>query len=113
LVAISPQKVEISKTLAEERHLTFDVLFDEGNKVATQFGLVYPYPDYLIATYQEMGTLLPDYNGDESWSLPIPARFIVQSDGVIYWAEANAEYTVRPEPEETLALLRQLIETKK
>ena len=60
-----------------------------------------------------MGTLLPAYNGDESWVLPIPARFIVDTDGLIVWSETNADYTIRPEPTETVALVQQLVETKK
>jgi peroxiredoxin len=102
-----------NQALAEERRLTFEVLFDEGNRVAAAFGLTFPFPDYLIQTYQEMGTLLPAYNGDESWVLPIPARFIVDTDGLIYWSEANTDYTIRPEPAQTVALVQQLVETKK
>lgn len=101
--------VEFNRALAEERRLPFAVLFDEGNQVAAQFGLVFRYPDYLIQTYQNMGTLLPQYNGDDSWTLPIPARFIINTSGIITWSEANADYTIRPEPEATLALVQQLI----
>ncbi len=108
-MAISPQIIEFSQALVEERRLTFDVLFDEGNQVATQLGLVFHYPDYLIQTYQDMGTLLPHYNGDDSWTLPIPARFIVSTRGLITWSEANADYTIRPEPTETLALVHQMV----
>jgi hypothetical protein len=43
--------------------------------------------------------------GDDSWTLPIPARLIICTDGVIRYAEINPDYTERPEPEDTLSAL--------
>ena len=40
--------------------------------------------------------------------LPMPARFAIDRDGVIRWAEADPDYTTRPEPEDTVAALRAL-----
>jgi peroxiredoxin len=48
---------------------------------------------------------LPLANGDDSWELPIPATFVVNQDGTISSADANPDYTVRPEPLEILARL--------
>ena len=45
---------------------------------------------------------LTRFNGDESWELPIPASFIVGTDGIIAYASADPDYTRRPEPEELL-----------
>jgi peroxiredoxin len=45
-------------------------------------------------------------HGDDSWTLPLPARFIIDPDGIIGDAEISADYTVRPEPEHTLEKLK-------
>ncbi|MFD0962433.1 hypothetical protein [Pseudofulvibacter geojedonensis] len=42
---------------------------------------------------------LPNYNGDDSWTLPIPARFIIGTDGVIKYVEYSIDYTKRPNPD--------------
>ncbi len=109
LVAVSPSTPDNARAIAEKAGLSIDILVDPGNAYAQQLGLVFALPERLREVYD--GTLkinLPKHNGDESWTLPIPARYLVDPGGVIRYAEADADYTVRPEPEETLAALRAL-----
>ena len=49
-----------------------------------------------------------EYNGDDSWRLPIPGRFVVDSDRFIRYAEADPDYMIRPEPEDTLEFVRRM-----
>jgi peroxiredoxin len=51
---------------------------------------------------------LPAGNGDDSWTLPLAARYVIDSEGVIRYARTDPDYTRRPEPEETLEALRKL-----
>ena len=45
---------------------------------------------------------------DDSWTLPMPARFVIGQDGSICYAEVNPDYTRRPDPEELLPVLERL-----
>ena len=54
------------------------------------------------------GIDLPRYNGDDSWTLPLAARFIIDRESVIRYAETDADYTLRPEPEHTLEALKSI-----
>jgi peroxiredoxin len=47
-------------------------------------------------------------NGDASWTLPMPARFVIGRDGKILYAEVNPDYTRRPDPEELIPALQKL-----
>lgn len=95
--------------MQNKHKLTFDLLTDKGNKVAEQFGLVYKMPDYLREIFLEVfNTDLERFNGDDSWTLPIPARFIIDQDAAILSVEADPDYTVRPEPERIVELLRNM-----
>jgi len=105
LVAISPQTVQQSFFMVDQHKLRFPLLSDSGNGVARQFGLVYRVPDDQQAIYRRSFVNLPFANGDDSWELPIPATFVLDRDGTILHASADADYTVRPEPGE---ILRQL-----
>jgi peroxiredoxin len=49
---------------------------------------------------------LPFTNGDESWELPIPATYILDSDGTVLYASADEDYTERPEPDHIVAALQ-------
>jgi peroxiredoxin len=51
---------------------------------------------------------LPKYNGDDSWTLPMPARFIVDQRGVIQEADVNLDHSVRPEPATAVEALKKL-----
>ena len=107
LVAISPQSPANGRKSARQNKLSFPILSDQGNQVAAAFGLQYHLPDYLIELYKQLGNDLPLVNGDPSWILPIPARYVIGQDGVIRYANVSADYTQRPEPEDMLPALRQ------
>ncbi|MEP6622269.1 MAG: peroxiredoxin-like family protein [bacterium] len=111
LVAITPQTAPNSRKSIAEHKLTFPILSDPGNTVADQYGLRYRLPLYLIDVYRQFGIDLPTINGDESWTLPIPARFIVDPQGQIRYAESNPDYTRRPEPADVVEALERLKHT--
>ena len=106
LVAIGPQTERQSDFMVGHHGLPFPVLSDPGNKVAEQFGLVYPLPEYHRAYYRSIMVNLPFVNGDDTWRLPLPATYVVGRDGRIAYSQAHADYRVRPEPEEALNLLK-------
>jgi peroxiredoxin len=106
VVAVSPQLEAYSRYSVEKNNLHFDILIDAGNGVARQFGLVFPVPEELRRVYTEMKIDLPRYNGDDSWELPMPARFVIEPSGIISYADFDPDYTTRPDPEETLHALR-------
>ena len=106
LVAISPQTPVNSRKSVRQNTLTFPILSDPHNDVAAAFGLRFALPDYLVELYRGFKNDLPSFNGDDSWTLPMPGRFVIGQDGVILYAEVNPDYTRRPEPESMLPALR-------
>lgn len=105
LVAIGPQAERQSDFMVGHHGLSFPVLSDPGNKISEQFGLVYTVPDYLRAYYKSILVNIPFVNGDESWRLPLPATYVISRDSRVLYAEAHADFRVRPEPEDILAVL--------
>ena len=76
--------------------------------MAAHFGLRFALPDYLREMYRTFPLDLEKFNGEATWTLPIPARFVVDQHGIIRAAESDPDYTTRPEPEDTLEALRAL-----
>lgn len=105
VVAVSPQTQPNSRKSARQNQLTFPILSDVDGEVAAEFGLRFKLPDYLIALYQSLKNDLPAFNADPSWTLPMPARYVIRPDGVIAYAEVNPDYTQRPDPSELLPIL--------
>jgi len=89
-------------------NLSFPVLSDVQNKVARQFGIVFRLPQDLARIYKSLNMDLEKFNGDDSWELPMPARYVIDGRNVIRSAVVNFDYTYRPEPLETLRLLQDL-----
>ena len=87
-------------------NLTFDMLTDLHQKTAEQFRLVFTLPDYLRDLYKSFGNALDRFHDEPEFRLPIPARYVVDKQGIILAADLNADYTIRPEPSETLRQLR-------
>ncbi len=105
-MVISPQLPAISKEMRAQMKLGFDLLFDAGNAVAEAYGIAMQLPPDLIAIYAARGIDLPTFDGDASWRLPVPARVVLAKGGTVLGIEADPDYTRRPEPSETLAVLR-------
>jgi peroxiredoxin len=109
LVAISPQLQEFSRELVAERRLPFEVLSDQGNAVAKTFGVAFAFPEKMRWAYREIFKLdIPKFNGDDSWMLPMPARFIVDQNAVIQASDVNLDHTMRPEPASALDVLKKI-----
>lgn len=108
LVAISPEKPDDSLSTAEKNALTFEVLSDVGQKVGRAFRLVYDFSDELKSAYNGFGLDIPAKNGTAGeWALPISATYIIGRDGVIVYANTDADYRDRADPSEILAALKQ------
>lgn len=109
LVAISPQTAPNSRRSQRENHVSFPILSDPGNEVAAAFGIRFKLPDYLAELYKNVfKNDLAVANGEASWTLPMPGRFVIGQDGVIVYAEVNPDYTRRPDPEALLPLLERM-----
>ncbi|MBI9082149.1 MAG: redoxin domain-containing protein [Desulfobacterales bacterium] len=106
IIVISPQLEKYSKQIAKKLNLTFRVIGDKGNEVATRFGLVFTLPEDLKGLYSKFGIDLERFNGNDSWTLPMPGRFIVDPNGTILDAEVNPDYTKRPDPAEIIKILK-------
>lgn len=108
LVAVSPETPDNSISTREKNALAFDVLFDKGNKVAEQYGLVFELSEKLRPIYSKFGLDIPAYNGDDTFRLPIPATYIINIDGIVKFHFADADYTKRLEPNDIIEALKKL-----
>jgi len=68
-------------------------------------GLVFTLPEPLRSIYQKNGLDIPAYNGDETFKLPLPATYILDTDGKVLFDFVDADYTRRLEPAEIVARL--------
>ena len=113
LLAISPQSLEAACKTAEDNGIPFDLLSDERNDVAREFGIVFHLQDEIQSIYKEFGLDLALVNGDDSFDLPVPATYILDGDGTIRLAFVDPDYTRRLDPSKIINTLRELRNTGK
>jgi peroxiredoxin len=112
LVAISPQTAPNSRKSVRQNKLSFPILSDVKGEVGAAFGLRFDLPDYLVELCKQLRNDLPTFNDDPSWTLPMPARYVIGQNGVILYSEVNPDYTRRPEPEDMVPVLQQAAAVK-
>jgi len=95
--------------MTAEKGLKFDMLADIGNAVGKAYGIVHALPEDLKKIYLQFGLKVHEHNGDDAWELPLPARLIIDREGIIRYAEIHPDYTQRPEPEHTLEALKKIV----
>ena len=78
--------------------------------MAQRYGLKFQLSEELREVYLNFDIDLARYNGDESWTLPLPTTLIIDQNGIIRHGAINVDYTVRPDPEETVAALKKIVE---
>lgn len=108
LVLISPQKSEYSRKMMQDKGLSALMLSDPGNETAARYGLRYEVPEDLEKVYRQFDINLDKYNSENAWTLPMPARLIIDREGIIRHAEISVDYTIRPDPQETIAELKKI-----
>ena len=108
IVAITPELERYTRNVHRRLNLTFDILTDLHLKTSQQFGLVFVLPDYLRDLYKSHGMTLDQFNNESGYRLPMPARYVIDQGRTIRGAEVNADYTIRPEPSDTLRLVQTL-----
>ncbi|HEY1210816.1 MAG TPA: peroxiredoxin-like family protein [Terracidiphilus sp.] len=102
MVAIGPQTEQQNDFMVSQHELPFAVLRDPGCALAEKFGVAYTVPEYLREHYLSILINVPFVNGEASWRLPLPATYVIGRDGRVKFAEAHADFRVRPEPEEAM-----------
>ncbi|HEY4200345.1 MAG TPA: peroxiredoxin-like family protein [Devosiaceae bacterium] len=108
IVAISPQSAEESRATERQHGLSFPSLVDRGGKIARAFGLRWKLSGALRAAELECGLDLATVNGESSWTLTMPARYVIGPGGIVEYADVSADYTRRGDPAELLPALGQL-----
>jgi peroxiredoxin len=103
LLAVSPETPDDTLSTAQKNELAFDVLSDAGGRVADAYRLNFELSEELHALYAAGGIDLPRRNGDGRWQLPIPATFVIGTDGKVARAWVDVEYRNRAEPAEIAA----------
>ena len=105
LVAISPMLPDGTQYLSTKKQLMFSICSDVGNIVAKQYRLsMTVLPEFRDLLYG-FGETIPEHNGDETWEIPLPAVYVIDSCRRIAWDYIDNDPGVRAEPADIVAAI--------
>ena len=108
LFALTPQPPDRCSTMAERDLLAFSTLSDTDNAVAERYGVAYELPEVIRPLYLRLGHDLPRINGTGDWRIPLPATFLVGTDGRIVLEDVRPANHERLEPATLVDTLQSL-----
>jgi peroxiredoxin len=105
LIAISPQSPDASMTTKEKNELEFEVLSDNKNIIAKEYGLVFSLAEELRPIYKSFNIDIPSNNEEDSYEIPMPATYVINKKKEIIFSFIDEDYTKRCEPQAIIDIL--------
>lgn len=105
LVAISPQTPDNSLTTVEKHNLEFEVLTDDNNVLASKIGISFKLQDFIVPVYESIGIDVPKHNGNNENTLPVPAVYVIDQNGIVLSKFIDTNYVNRVDIEQLVSQL--------
>ncbi len=106
IIAISPDRPEKLSESIDKYKMNYLLLSDSNMAGAKAFGIAFKLDESTIKKYDEYGIDLVDASGEKHYSLPVPAIFVVGTDGIIKFEHVNPNYKVRLDPNILLSVVK-------
>lgn len=111
LAVLTPETRQFPRHLKQRLGLDLTVLSDVDYGVAVSYGILFRVPDETKAHYSALGFDLGARHGSPDWMLPIPATYVIDTEGRIRSVFVEPDFTIREEPAQILASLRRTVST--
>ena len=106
MIAIVPDRQRYAAEIRAEAEGRFPILVDMDNGYAMSLNLVFWVGEEMRKFMSEAGVDLAEYQGNDSWMVPVPATFVVGQDGRISARFVDPDYRKRMTIETMLAAFR-------
>jgi peroxiredoxin len=106
IVAISPETHQYSAELKLYARAPFPVLADVDGGYALQLSLLFWVGDEKREAMKAGGFDIVPYQGNETWTLPVPATFVVGPDGLVSARWIDPDYRRRADLDDILEAVR-------
>jgi len=106
MVAIVPDRRRFAAEMKDDSGVRFPILTDMDNGYAMSLNLAIFVGAEMQQYMTSIGRILPDYQGNDSWILPIPATFVIGQDGRIKACLTDPDYRRRMTVEDLVAALQ-------
>ena len=106
LAAIMPERQQFAATFKAEGEVQYPVLTDIDNGYALSLNLAIWVGDEMQQILESGGRRVPDYQGNQTWVMPIPATFVIAQNGIITARFIDPDYRKRMTVKDLLTSLK-------
>jgi peroxiredoxin len=106
LVAMSTESADESILTRSKDSLEFSVLTDKDNSISKAFGVLFELTDPMIAFFKSRKLDLEKINGSKTWTLPVPATYVIDVDRKIIGHHVEIDHRKRMEPSEAINIVK-------
>jgi peroxiredoxin len=96
VIAITPESIEHVEQTVKFHNITFTVIYDCQEKIMNDFDVMFSVTkDYQNKILSSLSTDIARNNGHDPAHLPVPATFIINSQGIITAVQFDPDYKNR------------------
>ena len=108
LISIMPERAAPVRRLRETFDIPFPILTDMDNGYALTCGLMVSLGKAVQEVYLGIRRDLADYQGNDAWFVPIPATYVIGTDGRVHDRFVDADFSRRMAPDDILDCLKRI-----
>ena len=102
VVAISPETNESVDKTIEKTKASFAIISDTSNAILKAYGVDFKVEDKTVERYKGFGVDFAKVNGNDKNTLPVPAVYIIDSNGKFKYIWFEKDYRKRPTVQELI-----------
>jgi peroxiredoxin len=106
LVAISPQVPEKLVEIKRRHSLPFAIASDIGNALGRTLGILYSFDDASRRLALASGRPIGEVTGTGTWELPQPTAVVIDTHGVVRFADVHPDWLLRTEADDIIAAVK-------
>ena len=107
LIAVTPEKNEYILKTIEKTKASYSLIYDRDMKIMKAYGVAFEVDEKTLSRYKNADIDLATANGQkDKIYLPVPAVYIINKEGTIFYRYFDADYKKQPAVKDILEKLR-------
>lgn len=105
VIGVTPETSESLKKTITKTKASFPMLSDKNNTIMKAYKVDYVMAPDMVAKYKTYGIDLSKSNGNDANTLPVPATYIIDKNGIIKFVHFDKDYKKRASVKEMMQYL--------
>lgn len=106
VIVVTPEKVEKTQQTSKELNATFSIIHDKDNIIMNDYKVAFDVNKQNVTSYFGFTRKkIAEYNENNNNTLPVPATYLIDSDGKIKYVHYNPDHHERSDFKEIIKLL--------